>query len=71
MAAGVAGDVVAFAGGKPYLLEPFRDLILRCGEADVGAACALVRRGIGLLGVRRQQEDAREEIGEMRAGATG
>ena len=69
MSAGVAGDVVAFGCRKADLPEPGGHLGLRLSKADVRATRRLVRRPVGFPVFRRQQEDAGQEIGEMRARA--
>ena len=68
MAAGMAGDLVAFGGGKPDLAEPVRHFLLRLRKADIGTAGLLARRAVFAARLLRQQEDAGQEIGEARAG---
>jgi hypothetical protein len=60
---------VAFGSRQPDLLEPVRDILFRGPEADIGFTGGLAGPGIALPRLRREQEDAGQEIGEMRAHA--
>ena len=71
MAAGVAGDLVAFDGGKTDFVEPVSHLLLRLREADIGFSASHARRLIFVARFARQQEDAGQEIGEARSGSRG
>src|SRR6266567_3204014 len=71
MAADMAADVMAFAGREPDLFQPVRDLLLRGGKADIRFAGALAGRDILRARLWREQEDAGQKIGEMRAAALG
>ena len=70
MAAGVAGDLVAFLMGAPDGLSSRVDTsCLFIGKADIRAPGRLARCLIFAARFARQQKDAGQEIGEARAGA--
>src|SRR5690606_8838298 len=71
MAAGMAGDLVAFPVRLPDMAEPDAGLVTGLGETDIGAPGLVMRPLVeGGIGPRDDQR-AGEEIGEAGIGRAG
>ncbi|AEQ08025.1 hypothetical protein BMNI_I0397 [Brucella melitensis NI] len=66
MAAAMACNLVAFQMRLPDIVEPGGNLVAAERETDIGSARFLVRGLVAAAVLFGHQEDAGQEIGEMR-----